>query len=277
MSSSHLPHDFDTEAGYLNVDNEDTKKVRSMNSCAIFVSCIVLVTLVYGLSIVLVGSNKVLSLPFIDLTYGMTKSSTHRVDNSENTLVTPTPSLAPKIIPEPTISSISIQEEINIKNEHVISQSELQNDVDESIDQIRGMKNQGVVIETDSVAQGLVTDLQNMLRKLIPMKYGLGPYFVEMKLVFPTTMPDYDSEGEEGILIIQLGPIELVPYSIYYFMELVSNWKGGAFHRVAGHVLQAQSNNRIPGLAFQEYHPDFPHKVLTMGYAGDVKYCVRLK
>eukprot|EP00388_Colpodella_angusta_P038630 GDKK01044994.1.p2 GENE.GDKK01044994.1~~GDKK01044994.1.p2 ORF type:complete len:103 (+),score=13.11 GDKK01044994.1:3-311(+) len=24
----------------------------------------------------------------------------------------------------------------------------------------------------------------------------------------------------------------------------------------------------MPGLAFQEYHPDFPHKQYTMGYAG---------
>ena len=27
-------------------------------------------------------------------------------------------------------------------------------------------------------------------------------------------------------------------------------------------------NSRLPGLAFQEYHPDFPHYKFTMGYAG---------
>lgn len=48
--------------------------------------------------------------------------------------------------------------------------------------------------------------------------------------------------------------------------------QNGAFHRNAGHVLQAQASTDLPGgqkgLAFQEYHPDFPHKQYTMGYAG---------
>lgn len=59
-------------------------------------------------------------------------------------------------------------------------------------------------------------------------------------------------------------------YSSYAF--LLSNillLQGGAFHRNAGHVLQAQINTGgMQGLAFQEYHPDFPHKQYTMGYAG---------
>ena len=42
------------------------------------------------------------------------------------------------------------------------------------------------------------------------------------------------------------------------------------FHRNAGHVLQAQINTGgMQGLAFQEYHPDFPHHQYTMGYAGE--------
>lgn len=40
--------------------------------------------------------------------------------------------------------------------------------------------------------------------------------------------------------------------------------------RNAGHVLQATANTDVPikGMAFQEYHPDFPHKQYTMGFAG---------
>ncbi len=44
--------------------------------------------------------------------------------------------------------------------------------------------------------------------------------------------------------------------------------QGGVFHRNAGHVLQAQTRHSQPGLAFQEYSPTFPHKRLTLGYAG---------
>lgn len=46
--------------------------------------------------------------------------------------------------------------------------------------------------------------------------------------------------------------------------------QGGAFHRNAGHVLQAlvRSSGPHEPLAFQEYHRDFPHKKYTLGYAG---------
>ena len=47
--------------------------------------------------------------------------------------------------------------------------------------------------------------------------------------------------------------------------------QGGAFHRNAGHVLQAfiaGGRAKTPSLAFQEYHPGFPHVKHTMGYAG---------
>lgn len=45
-------------------------------------------------------------------------------------------------------------------------------------------------------------------------------------------------------------------------------FKGGSFHRNAGHVLQAMVKGNQDGLAFQEYHQDFPHIKYTMGYAG---------
>jgi len=44
--------------------------------------------------------------------------------------------------------------------------------------------------------------------------------------------------------------------------------QGGAFHRNAGHVLQAMSKYHTPSLAFQEYNDHFPHKQYTLGYAG---------
>jgi hypothetical protein len=94
-----------------------------------------------------------------------------------------------------------------------------------------------------------------------------------MKLTFPKTMNDYEKAGPDGRIIIEMAPIELVPYCVYYFLELVTHFKDGSFHRFAGHVLQSKIDKidmevKMKGLAFQEYHPDNPHKLLTLGYAG---------
>jgi hypothetical protein len=54
--------------------------------------------------------------------------------------------------------------------------------------------------------------------------------------------------------------------------QSTTTFQGGAFHRNAGHVLQAFVNTRQDSLAFQEYHPNFPHVKYTMGYAGKEIY-----
>lgn len=145
-----------------------------------------------------------------------------------------------------------------------------QTTVDTMLENIRSFKARGIVLEEDENAKQAIASVQQELKQLIQIRYGPGPYYVEMKLTFPETMPDFTSAGAEGIIIIELAPIDLVPYSVFYFMELVRNWKGGAFHRNAGHVLQSMIDGvgKIKGLAFQEYHPSYPHKKLTMGYAG---------
>jgi hypothetical protein len=66
--------------------------------------------------------------------------------------------------------------------------------------------------------------------------------------------------------------VDLIPCSVFYFLELARTWKSGAFHRNAGHVLQVQSHatsyfSKKP-MPFQEYSPDFPHLPGTTGYAG---------
>ncbi|KAL7529842.1 hypothetical protein ACHAXR_003191, partial [Thalassiosira sp. AJA248-18] len=53
------------------------------------------------------------------------------------------------------------------------------------------------------------------------------------------------------------------------FLEIARTWKKGAFHRNAGHVLQAIARSDIKeSMPFQEYSKDFPHKKGTLGYAG---------
>lgn len=135
------------------------------------------------------------------------------------------------------------------------------------------------------------------------------PFRVELTLRFPDSMPDFAEKGASGdsLLLIDLAPSELMPHAIFTFLEvrcytcglmlvldgqiavarahaaspvpsappccdaeICRAWKGGAFHRRAGHVLQAQvDGGRGPGgLRFQEYSPQYPHEKHTLGFAG---------
>ena len=151
------------------------------------------------------------------------------------------------------------------------------------IKEVRDMKGRGVVMETNEQALQLTNRLQNELRKLFAMRFAseslTNPILVEMLLTFPSSMPDFAEKGATGRIIIEMAPTALVPYSVYNFLEIVRRFKSGAFHRNAGHVLQAMANlgppasafDRFTGggsMAFQEYHPGFPHKKFTLGYAG---------
>ena len=42
------------------------------------------------------------------------------------------------------------------------------------------------------------------------------------------TMPDFQENGESGRLVVELGPLEYVPYSTFMFLNIIDNWKGGA-------------------------------------------------
>jgi hypothetical protein len=149
----------------------------------------------------------------------------------------------------------------------------------ELITDTRKLKATGVVMETDEKALQLTGMLQNELKKLLKMRFGDNPtILVEMKLTFPSTMPDFAAAGADGTLIIEMGPIDLVPYCVFNFLEIVRRWNNGAFHRNAGHVLQALARLKPPvspndkfdsgSLAFQEYNQGWPHKRYTLGYAG---------
>lgn len=81
----------------------------------------------------------------------------------------------------------------------------------------------------------------------------------------------------EETIVIELAPIEHVPYLVYMFLEkVVTGFKSGSFHRNAGHVLQAMTtiedvqtgHNSHESFAWQEYSEHFPHKKFTLGYAG---------
>ena len=115
-----------------------------------------------------------------------------------------------------TVSNAIVLEE-ETKNE-LLSRTDL------LIESIREFKKKGKIIEKDSEAKLKVLELQTSLRKLIPLLYGPEPYIVEMTLKFPASMPDADG-GFDGKLTFELAPLALVPYSVYYFLDTIKNWK----------------------------------------------------
>ena len=105
------------------------------------------------------------------------------------------------------------------------SLSELQAQVDAQVALVRSMKfDKRIVMETDAQAKIEIKKLQQLLQKLLPLLYGPPPYVVEMKLLFPASMTDPQLPQEQSLLI-ELAPIDLIPYSVYFFLNIVKNWK----------------------------------------------------
>ena len=135
---------------------------------------------------------------------------------------------------------------------------------------VREVKTQVDIFETDEKAQRVALLLQDATRELLHALYGPAePYRIRVDLEFQPTIPDFAENGPEGYFVMELAPSRLVPHSVYTFMEIARQWKGGAFHRIAHHVLQVMvRTHSIRHLAFQEYSPEYPHKERTVGYAG---------
>lgn len=99
------------------------------------------------------------------------------------------------------------------------------------IEKIRKMKQGGMVMEKDPEALQEIAVLQKQLQTLIPLKYGPGPYQVEMTIQFPESMLTDPKATVQETILIDMAPISLVPYCVYYFLEIVSNWKVGCLYR----------------------------------------------
>lgn len=145
------------------------------------------------------------------------------------------------------------------------------NDINVQIEEIRKMKLNGVIMETDKAALDNIHYLQENLRQYIHDKYGSPPYIIEMSLKFPNSMSEYENQDPFNKITFQLAPIEHVPYCVFYFLEyILPSFKGGNFKRNAPHVLQAklEMDKHIEPFAFQEYSQNYTHKEYTIGYAG---------
>lgn len=141
---------------------------------------------------------------------------------------------------------------------------------------VSAIKARRVVMEKNPEALQETGKLQAITRQLILARYGQhakttskGTVFhIQLTVSFPEVMPDMDARGPTGVITVETAPIELMPHAVFLFLELVTHWDGGAFHRNAGHVLQVMTHGSHLGLAFQEYSPKYPHIKYTLGYAG---------
>jgi len=139
-------------------------------------------------------------------------------------------------------------------------------------ERVRELKATGVIMETDPESLEATSKFQEAARALCLHRYGPQPYRLLMDVEFQESEaePSLTTEDRYATLTIETAPLELVPYSVFNFLEIARGYESGGIHRNAGHVLQAAVKTRYvkQPLAFQEYSPQFPHVKGTVGYCG---------
>jgi hypothetical protein len=127
-----------------------------------------------------------------------------------------------------------------------------------------------MIMEQDSEGMKFSKELQHATHQLMVKRYGRHTFRVRVDLLFPDVIVAKDkSLPAEDYFVIELAPMDLIPCSVYNFLEIARTWKSGAFHRNANHVLQVASHSQVKkSMPFQEYSPEYPHQKGTTGYAG---------
>ncbi len=140
---------------------------------------------------------------------------------------------------------------------------------------VRERKATGVIMETDEEGLKLTAQLQKFTKELLEHRYGAGAEHTKFRVVVDLVYPDSivkESESNKGKLVIEMAPYDLIPCSVFYFLEIARTYKDGKFHRNANHVLQAAAQSEATkghkSMPFQEYSDQHPHKKYTVGYAG---------
>ncbi|KAL3941176.1 MAG: hypothetical protein SGBAC_004430 [Bacillariaceae sp.] len=131
----------------------------------------------------------------------------------------------------------------------------------------------GMFMETDPTALKMTRELQYWTQTLILLRYARGKpnttFRVAMDLEFPSSIPDYDETKKTGRVVTEMAPVDLLPCSVFYFLEMARTFHKGSFIRNAAHVLQANVKSKVTKeMPFQEYSPQHPHAKGTTGYAG---------
>jgi len=124
---------------------------------------------------------------------------------------------------------------------------------------------------------------QTVGREVVLEDFGEGPYHVMIELELP---PKYVVPGTTDQIVVELARLDLMPYTINFFLEQVSAklYDGTSFGRNAGHVLQAWPlpyfanpdadtltefiDSGLDKLSFREYNDNYPHEKYTVGFAG---------
>jgi cyclophilin family peptidyl-prolyl cis-trans isomerase len=139
-------------------------------------------------------------------------------------------------------------------------------------------------------ADKLKTQVSEISRRDAMAKYGSGVIRVQMELIFPTPQDSTglrSSENGPNTIVMEMASLELMPHSVYTFLEMVSSGllNGCSFILNALHVLKAAPlpydgtsasdkaraflEHGLESVAFREYSPEFPHAKYTVGFAAD--------
>lgn len=128
----------------------------------------------------------------------------------------------------------------------------------------------------------LQQDLQDWAQHRVQEQWGPGPHRVQMTVRFD---PQSHVEPDRGTIVLELAPLDLLPFATYWFLEQVTRgvYNGASFHTNAAHLVQAglEENAWSPPdliakflaagygrLLFPEYAHAFPHSSYTVGYAS---------
>ncbi|KAG7370125.1 cyclophilin type peptidyl-prolyl cis-trans isomerase [Nitzschia inconspicua] len=129
--------------------------------------------------------------------------------------------------------------------------------------------------------------LQEISRRDAIQKYGSGVIRVGIELEFQDLGKSKSSIGAPNTLVFEMAPLDLMPHSVYMFLEMVDAglFDGCSFILNAMHVIKAAplpydgssasqkvkafTKLGLESVAFREYSPDFPHEQYTVGFAAD--------
>lgn len=135
--------------------------------------------------------------------------------------------------------------------------------------------------ENDSLLELLKQQVQEMSREDAIQKYGAGVIRVQLELEF------LDSPEGPNSLVLEMAPLELMPHSVYMFLEMVNArlYDGCSFILNAMHVIKAAplpydgssanakvksfTRKGLESVSFREYSPAYPHEKYTVGFAAD--------
>lgn len=198
---------------------DEKKAYLRVTTLLSLVNCVLLVVIfVYFFGKDDAVPNAIPAPPRVSQGFGIPHNDVSKYLETENVLPA---RAAPLVEPAAVISAPEHAAPENVNPELLRLTTEANN----QIEKLRKMKQSGKVMEKDPEALQEIALLQRQLQTLIPMKYGPGPYQVAMTIQFPESMLTDPAATVQETILIDMAPISLVPYCVYYFLEIVANWK----------------------------------------------------